>query len=339
MRTRLLLVVLGLLASLLAAPAPAPALAAGLFVSSVDTDNVLRFDATTGAFVGVFVPAGSGGLDNPGGLAFGPDGNLYVASRATGAVLRFNGTTGNFVDTFIPAGTGGLAQPVDIAFGPDGNLYVSNLAGLPDNVLRFNGATGAFIDVFATEATFNTPRHIEFGGGVLWAAGEADRIWRFDAVTGAFINKPQHDNPRGLALGADGLMYASSSIAGIDQRDLLTGAIVANFVPGPLNAGDNDLAFGPDGNLYMSGADRVRRFDALTGAFIDDFVGAGAGGLSGGRYLVFAADVAVPEPSLALLFLLAVAGLGFRLNMRVVSAAPATGKTCASKSSAPATRS
>jgi hypothetical protein len=214
---------------------------------------VLRFDAGSGVFVGVFVPAGSGGLDNPGGLAFGPDGNLYVASRATGAVLRFDGATGAFVDTFVAAGTGGLAQPIDIAFGPDGNLYVSNLAGLPDNILRFDGVSGAFIDVFATEPTFNLPRHIEFGGGVLWAAGEADRIWRFDAVTGAFLDKPMTDNPRGLALGADGLMYSSSSIAGVFRHDVVTGAIFDTFIAGPLNVGDNDIAFGPDGNLYMSG--------------------------------------------------------------------------------------
>jgi hypothetical protein len=103
-------------------------------------------------------------------------------------------------DVICAVGCGGLDQPSDLAFGPDGHLYVANLVGgLGDNILRFDGTSGAFIDEFATEATFNTPRHIEFAGGVLWAAGEADRIWRFDATTGAFLNKPQSDNPRGLA--------------------------------------------------------------------------------------------------------------------------------------------
>lgn len=300
-------------ALLLALAAPL-ADAAGLFVSNASGDDVLRFDAGSGAFLGVFVPAGSGGLDNPGGLAFGPDGNLYVSSRATGAVLRFDGTTGAFLNTFVAPGTGGLGQPVDLAFGPDGHLYVSNFTLVPpDNILRFNGATGAFIDVFATEATFNTPRHIEFGAGVLWAAGEADRIWRFDALTGAFINKPLSDNPRGLALGADGLMYASTSFSGVFRHDPVTGAIVDTFIPGLLPLGDNDIAFGPDGNLYVGGGDRVRRFDALTAAFIDDFVAAGSGGLADARYLVFAADV--PEPASATLVAFAAAAL-LRLRRR-----------------------
>jgi len=286
-----------------------PVSAASLFLSSSGTDNVLQFDATTGAFVQTFVVAGSGGLDNPGGLAFGPDGNLYVASRTTGQVLRYNGTTGAFIDAFVTAGSGGLGQPVDLAFGPDGHLYVSDFTGVaPDNILRFNGATGAFIDIFAVEPTFNTPRHIEFAGDVLWAAGEADRIWRFDATTGAFLNKPQSDNPRGLAVGADGRMYVSTSLSGVFRHDLGTGALVDTFIAGPLPLGDNDIVFGPDGNLYASG-DRVRRFDAVTSAFIDDFVPAGSGGLSGGRYLVFGPTSTVPEPGTLFLLAAGMAGL------------------------------
>jgi len=288
-----------------------PAWAASLLVSSGDSDSILQFDANTGALIGSFVTAGSGGLDNPGGLAFGPNGNLFVNSRATGAVLEFNGSTGAFVGAFVAAGTGGLGQPLDLAFGSDGNLYVANFTGVPDNILRFNGATGAFIDVFATEATFNTPRHIEFAAGTLWAAGEADRVWRFDAVTGAFLNKPQSDNPRGLVLGADGLMYVSSSTSGIFRHDAITGASVDQFSPPPPNLGDNDIAFGPDGNLYASGGDRVRRFDAVTGAFIDDFVAAGSGGLSASRYFVFAPDTEVPEPGTWSVLGLALLALAF----------------------------
>ena len=286
-----------------------PSWAAGLFVSSADTDSIIQFDANTGALIGAFVGAGSGGLDNPGGLAFGPNGNLFVNSRATGNVLEFDGSTGAFVGTFVAAGTGGLVQPLDLAFGPDGNLYVSNLAGVPDNILRFNGATGAFIDVFATEATFNTPRHIEFAADVLWASGEADRIWRFDAVTGAFINKPQSDNPRGLVLGTDGLMYVSSSTSGIFRHSTVTGGGVDQFSMPPPSLSDNDIAFGPDGNLYASGGNRIRRFNSTTGVFMDDFVAAGTGGLSTGRYFVFGPTASVPEPATWSLFALAVLAL------------------------------
>ncbi len=295
--TRFSLIVTGLTLSILFVFSVQPLRAESLYISSVGTDSVLQFDGITGASIGTFVPAGSGGLDNPGGLAFGPDNNLYVSSRATNNVLRYNGVTGAFVDVFVPSGSGGLAQPVDLAFGPDGHLYVSNFAGIPDNILRYNGMTGAFIDIFATEATFNTPRHVEFANGILWASGEADRIWRFDATTGAFINKPLSDNPRGLTLGPDGHMYVSTSFSGIFRHDSGTGLLIDTFIPGPLPLGDNDLAFGPDGHLYVSGGDRVRRFDGTTGAFIDNFVLASSGGLSDGRYFTFSSQGIIPEPN------------------------------------------
>ena len=75
-----------------------------------DTDEVLRYDGSTGAFLGAFVSAGSGGLDDPTGLAFGPDGNLYVGSffDRVDQVLRYDGATGAFLDAFVSAGSGGV---------------------------------------------------------------------------------------------------------------------------------------------------------------------------------------------------------------------------------------
>ena len=59
MRTRLLTALA--LALVLLLPRPA---AADLLVSS-NHQEVLRYDGSTGAFLGAFVPAGSGGLDEP----------------------------------------------------------------------------------------------------------------------------------------------------------------------------------------------------------------------------------------------------------------------------------
>ncbi len=54
--------VMAVVSLLMVASAPA----AELLVSSEATDQVLRYDGTTGAFLGAFVTAGSGGLDSPG---------------------------------------------------------------------------------------------------------------------------------------------------------------------------------------------------------------------------------------------------------------------------------
>ena len=108
--------------------------------------GVLRFDGASGAFLGTFIPRGSGGLTNAWGLAFGPDGNCYVSSFDTDSVLRYDGTNGTFIDAFVAAGRGGLSGPQALTFGPDGLLYAcSSLTGA---VIRYDGKSGSFIDVF-----------------------------------------------------------------------------------------------------------------------------------------------------------------------------------------------
>ena len=93
---------------------------------------------TDGLFLSIFIPAGTGGLCEPQGLTYGPDGNLYVASggdnadgdacgtTGTDAILKFDGGSGAFIGPFVTTGTGGLTDPVGLVFGPDGNLYVAS---------------------------------------------------------------------------------------------------------------------------------------------------------------------------------------------------------------------
>src|SRR5262245_11891127 len=71
-----------------------------VLVSSLFTDNVLRFEGATGAPLGTFASA----IDGPEGLTFGPDGNLYVSGFNSNVVARFNGTTGTFINNFASGG-------------------------------------------------------------------------------------------------------------------------------------------------------------------------------------------------------------------------------------------
>jgi hypothetical protein len=80
------------------------------------TNQILRYDGTTGAFLDSFVVTDSGGLGNPTDLVFGPDARLYIDSRRNSQVLRYDGTTGAFLDTFIPRGTGGLNAPNSLLY-------------------------------------------------------------------------------------------------------------------------------------------------------------------------------------------------------------------------------
>ncbi len=217
-----------------------------LYVGSQNTDEVLRYDAATGAFLGPFVTAGSGGLNGPSvdGLIFRPDGRLYVGSKNSNSVLRYDATTGAFLDAFVPTGSGGLLEPKGMTFAPDGSLLVSSGT---NEVLRYSGTTGAFLGPFVAAGS----------GGLT--------------------------DPRSLAFGPDGNLYVSSGATNsVLKYSGTTGTFLGTFIPansgGLINPGD--LLFA-DGRLYVASqnTNQVLRYDAANGEFIDDAVPAGSGGL------------------------------------------------------------
>ncbi len=83
-----------------------------------DAYNVLRFNATTGAFVGALVTDNANGLYDPNALVFGPDNNLYISNEGNtfpsikSNILRYNPTTGAFIDAFVGENSGGLQEPI-----------------------------------------------------------------------------------------------------------------------------------------------------------------------------------------------------------------------------------
>ena len=138
-----------------------------IYVADAGGNDVLKFDGTTGAFMGTFVAAGSGGLAGSRGVAFGPDGNLYVTSFNTNQVFRYNGTTGAFMGLFA-SGTGacsGLSLPRDLTFGPNGNLFVGSYGS--GDIFEYSGSTGACVTDFVPSGTggLGGPTFLVFGEG------------------------------------------------------------------------------------------------------------------------------------------------------------------------------
>jgi len=160
-------------------------------VSPGDADRVLRYDGQTGAYIDMFVETGSGGLDVPMGIVFGPwDGDLYVVSLITNEVLRYDGETGAFLDVFAAAGgLASMVRPVDLRFGRDGNLYVAN--GIGANVARIHWRTGEAIDNFVPPG-FGGLDHatgllVGPDGNLYVADYYESRIMRYDGRTGAML--------------------------------------------------------------------------------------------------------------------------------------------------------
>ncbi|HEX5036050.1 MAG TPA: Calx-beta domain-containing protein [bacterium] len=262
--------------------APSPASASDLLVSSQNTHNVLRYNGTTGAFIGEFVVAGSGGLDGPDGMAFGPDGNLYVLDFEPDKIFRFDGSTGAFIDEFVSSGTSGD----DLILGPDQNFYAADF----DNAIVRKVTPSGVSSAFATAG--ENLDFLVFGpDGNLYVSDSAkDSVFRFDGTTGALIDTfvtagaGGLSAPGGLDFGPDGNLYVDT----LENNQVLkfdgnTGAFLSIFVPAGSGGLDGpfDLFFRSDGRLYVVSANtnQILRYDGTTGDFIDAFVTAGSGGL------------------------------------------------------------
>ncbi len=299
---------------------PGACTASELFVGNFfgNSDVVLHYDGSTGAFKGVFVPFNSGGLTFPLGAAFGADGNFYVTNSNNDTVLRYNGSTGAFISTFAT----GVEDAAGLTFGPDHNLYVANAAD-PGAVSKINGTTGALI-MQLTGGGLSDPEGLVFGpdGNLYVANVVGNDIVRFNGATGAFMDifvaagSGGLQSPRDLAFGPDGNIYVTSSgnTGGVLRYSAATGAFLNAFVPpGSDLFLPRQLVFGPDSNLYVGnfGMGSIERFNGATGAFIDTFIPAGSGGLGGPTFLVFqATSAAVPEPSAVALVGLGLVGFG-----------------------------
>jgi DNA-binding beta-propeller fold protein YncE len=275
-----------------------------LYVSSGGTNSVLEYDDETGEFERKF--ARHGGLIEPEGIAFGPDGNLYVSSRSD-EVLRYDGEKGKFIDVF--ASGHGLVDPAGIAFGgPDDDLFVSS--GLTDDgrgnqILHFDGVTGAFEAVVdpANSAGLDDPEALAFGSdGQLYVASTPEQgpgeVLRYDPTDNSFVDKfiPAASSdildPTGLVFGPDGDLFLSSAATSeVKRYDGTTGALIGVFVTaglGGLNEAEG-MAFGPNGNLFVASelGNAVLEYDGTTGAFVREFVTAGSGRLSEPTFIIF----------------------------------------------------
>jgi hypothetical protein len=221
--------------------------------------NILRFDGSTGDFVGVFVASGTGGLSYANDLYFGPDGNLYVdnsggAGKDHGKILRYDAATGNPLPStgrdganFITPNDGGLVWANGFAFGPDGMLYVANdfTPNGPSNILRFDGTTGNFLSVLVSSG-------LGFVDGLVWGpvgnlyvtsnTSKQASVNRYD-FSGTLINTFIAPNAGGLQFAA-GLLFwdlpdaiappggsASVSIVQHSARDNLQESVASVATP------------------------------------------------------------------------------------------------------------
>jgi streptogramin lyase len=181
-------------------------LAAGVSLQAAGTIKTIAGNGTAGSS-GDGGPAAAATLNNPFGIARGPDGALYVCEFSGHVVRRIDDK--GVITTIAGSGTPGysgdggpavkaqLNQPHEIRFGPDGALYISDMS--TQTIRRVDMKSGV-ISTFAgtgkpgfsgdggsaTAAQFKDPISIQFGpGGKLFVCDIGNnRIRAIDLKTG-----------------------------------------------------------------------------------------------------------------------------------------------------------
>lgn len=142
-----------------------------VLVSDQIDDVVQSYNVDTGAYVGVFAPAGGANtaiLDNIRGIAVRQsDGHLLVSvggGANADAIAEFD-TSGNYVGNFVANGAGGLDSPFDVtAFGADWLV-----GGIDSDAIHRYDAAGSPLANFAAINTFPEQIAVTGGGNVLVA--------------------------------------------------------------------------------------------------------------------------------------------------------------------------
>lgn len=198
------------------------------YVNGCQYENaVLRYDLSTGAFLGVHIPY----VPGPTGMAIHPTrGTLLVASRSSNTINEYNARTGAYIQTFVWSGVEGLNLPQGLLFHPNGNLLVtsSQSAGEPDafnGVLEFDGDDGSFVRAFidggylgqgcgAQKCLFGASA-MAFGpnGNLYVVSSSNDMVIEYNGNTGSYVGaftSSQLDFPTGIAIRPTGTTRAGN---------------------------------------------------------------------------------------------------------------------------------
>ena len=280
-------------------------LCADLFVSAASRNSVLRFD-DNGQLLGDFVSPGDGGLTDPQGIKFGPDGHLYVSSHAgvggTNAVLKFDGNSGDFIEVF--ATVSDMVWPAEINFR-NNLLYVSDFRfSGTGRVSRFD-LDGNFVDHFATGIQGADGQSWDNTGNLLVSSFGDNTIKEYDS-NGNFLGNHVSSGDGGLNGPLDNLILPDGSllVSSFNSGNIKQYDAFGNFLGTPITGlvGPQGLELGPDGFLFVGdfSTGTIYRHDLAD--LSDRIVFANAGNSSTNNFTFRSSPI--PEPS-SVLFLTA----------------------------------
>lgn len=277
-----------------------------IYVSSLDSQQIQRYDRD-GNFIDIFVDkTNEKGITGPSALLETPDGKELIVtgfSSLNAARIDFEGDdAGTVIDVFIPVrgdttwgfgkNEGAKIVTPDMIGGPlvfNQSLYVSNV----NNTFGTGPVVNINLDLDGN-IDFVTPN---FEPGVYYSS-----ILEYDAFTGDFLKEfvPKGSASQDGIFFSSGITFKDNILYANDQGfqvnsgvenpedslygrilkfDGSTGEFLGEFISGDdLTANGlnfpEDLLFGPDGDIYISGlgGGGVQKFDGTTGAYEETII-------------------------------------------------------------------
>ncbi|MCB0575444.1 MAG: hypothetical protein KDC61_12865 [Saprospiraceae bacterium] len=178
-----------------------------LYVTSLRSPRIMKFDPKSGAFLGYF----SAGYDlkKPTKMRFDPDGYVYVSQWGEGqsAVVRFNAHSGAFDRAF----TENLAGPLGHARDSAGNFYVACFYSKEVSKYSLEGRS---LGIVTQPGQLGGPSNLWFGddGYLMVADWTSGQIKRFHSDSAGFIADgifaEGFSKLEGITFGPDGYLYA-----------------------------------------------------------------------------------------------------------------------------------
>lgn len=215
-------------------------------VFQIGTDGLATIVAGRGSGVGDGRSGGYGGLDQPHGLAVGPDGSLYIADSGHHRIRKIS--PGGIISTVAGAGMSGfdgdgtlarfakLNYPSAVAVAPDGSLYIGDTRNCRVRHVSVEGLISTVAGSGcghndsgpATQAQLGDVTDVALGGdGSLYIASE--RLQR--TIHRVVPAQAGQSGPTLIVPSSDGTELYLVTPAGrhLETRDALTGAVIFSF--------------------------------------------------------------------------------------------------------------
>ena len=154
-----------------------------------DSDRVYMIDTATNA-VSTFTPTTDSvnyTLDNPRGIAFGPDGNLYVTNREGDTTTIFDGSSGAYLGELAT-----VDRPQGLSWDPVNGRFLATVFGTPD-IFNFDVDTSvAGVKIFDNNTGSSAYLDVEYIAGNIYFTDYSSGQLRM--ITGASTSSTIIDN-------------------------------------------------------------------------------------------------------------------------------------------------